>query len=434
MNIMDYSLFQKLTESELDNYLSEIDLALEFHIKWMAELNRALICHTETDLQQIQNILTNDNHFNRWYNSVKEGELITMPAFKTLGEIHVEMLKAGRDMLSTTHRKENICASEYDRFMSLTSILRHQMNILKSKVKSDLKLVAKLMGKVFENAEEGVMITDAEAHILNVNQSFVRVTQYTKEEVLGKKPSILHSGNQDVAFYRRMWDVLLRERRWQGEIWNRRKNNEIYPEWLSITAVTDDNGDVGHYIGIFSDVSTESDGDERLYHLAHYDSLCNLPNRMLFYDRLRQAISRSKRNDQKIAIMFMDLDGFKEVNDEYGHIVGDELLQLVSLRVVAVLRESDTLARIGGDEFTIIITDIDDKKSIGKIATKILLSVQEMCKLHGHEFNISASIGISLYPDDGEEISLLVKQADMAMYKAKKEGKNGFRFFDISME
>jgi len=431
---MDYTLFQKLTESELDSYLNDIDLALEFHIKWLAELNRALICHTEAELQQVQNILINDNHFSRWYHSVEEDALIEMPAFTTLGEVHAEMLKLGRDLLTKACQKEEICTSEYELFTTLTSSLRHQMNLLKSKVKSDLRLVAKLMGKVFENADEGVMITDADARILNVNQSFVRVTQYSKEEVLGKKPDILHSGNHDNAFYRRMWDILLQEHRWQGEIWNRRKDNEIYPEWLSITAVTDDNGDIGHYIGIFSDVSTESDGNERLYHLAHYDSLCNLPNRMLFYDRLRQSISRSKRNDQKIAVMFMDLDGFKVVNDKYGHTVGDELLQLVSRRVDAALRETDTLARIGGDEFTIIVTDIDNEESVSKIAMKILSTVKENCKLHGHEFNISASLGISLFPVNGQDIHMLVKQADVAMYKAKKDGKNRFKFFDISME
>lgn len=431
---MDYSLFQKLTESELDNYLSEIDLALEFHIKWLSELNRALICHTGSDLYQVQNILTNDDHFNRWYYGIRDEDLLDTSVFKSLGNIYSEMLKRGSALLSSVGQKNRICVSDYDAFISLTSELRHKVNIFKSKIRSDLKLVAKLMGKVFENAEEGVMITDSESYILNVNQAFVNVTQYSKEEVLGKTPSFLHSGNQDKGFYERMWDVLLREGRWQGEIWNRRKNNEIYPEWLSITSVQDDNGDTSHYIGIFSDVSTESESDERLYHLAHYDSLCNLPNRLLFYDRLRQSLSRSKRTDQKLAVMFMDLDGFKNVNDEYGHSIGDELLQKVSERVVATLRESDTIARIGGDEFTLILTDIENIESVGNIAMKILSTIQKDYSLHGNKFNISASIGISLSPDNGDDINLLVKQADIAMYRAKKEGKNRFRFYDESMD
>ena len=431
---MDCSLFQKLTDSEFDNYLSAIDLALEFHIKWLSELNRALVCHTETDIKQIQNILASDSHFNRWYNSVQDEELVEMPAFKRLGSIHNEMLKLGRALLSRTGQNEGVCANEYDKFIILTSELRHQINILKSKIKSDLKLAAKIMGKVFENAEQGVMITDAQSHILNVNHAFEKVTHYERAEVIGKKPDFLHSGNHDQSFYKRMWSILLREKRWQGEIWNRRKNNEVYPEWLSITAVLDDNGDISHYIGIFSDVSTESEGDERLYHLAHYDSLCDLPNRMLFYDRLRQSLSRSKRNDQKIAVMFMDLDNFKAVNDEYGHIVGDEILQQVSKRVVAALRESDTIARIGGDEFTLIITDIEDIESVSRIAQKILSTTQEPYKLHGHEFSISTTIGISLFPDNCEDIKMLVKQADVAMYKAKREGKNRYQFYDASME
>ncbi|VAW91948.1 diguanylate cyclase/phosphodiesterase (GGDEF & EAL domains) with PAS/PAC sensor(s) [hydrothermal vent metagenome] len=430
---MDLSLFQKLTESELDNYLNEIDLVVEFHIKWLSELNRALVCHTVIERQQIQNILSTDEHFTRWHQGIHDEELIKMPAFKVLGVIHTEMLKLASSLLAHAGRGEQICVDEYDRFTLLTHELRSQIAELKNKIKVNLQLVAKLMGKVFENAKEGVMITDVDSYILNVNQAFVKVTQYTKEEVLGKKPSILHSGNHDKGFYERMWDVLLREKCWQGEVWNSRKNSEIYPEWLSITAVLDDNDDTTHYIGIFSDVSVRNEGDDRLYHLAHYDCLCDLPNRMLFYDRLRQSLSRSKRSNQKIAVMFMDLDGFKQVNDEYGHGVGDELLQQVSQRVTAVLRESDTLARIGGDEFTIIINDIDRAESIDAIATKILETIQESYFLHDVEFNISASLGISLFPDNSEDVNTLVKHADIAMYKAKQEGKNRFKYFNKSM-
>lgn len=431
---MDYSLFQKLSESELDNYLSEMDLAIEFHVKWLSELNRGLICQNESHFEQLQNILTTDDHFARWYNSAISEDLVEMPYFIKLGEIHNDMLLLAQELLGKASKKEYISTIEYDKFVSLTSKFRQHINKLKSKVKSDLKLVAKLMGKVFENADEGVMITDVHSNILNVNRSFEKVTQYERDEVIGKKPSLLHSGNHDESYYHRMWDIITREHRWQGEIWNRRKNNEIYPEWLSITAVFDDNNKVSHYIGIFSDVSTENEGNERLYHLAHYDSLCNLPNRLLFYDRLRQAISRYKRNDSQIAVMFMDLDGFKKINDDYGHVVGDELLQHVSKRVVSMLRESDTIARIGGDEFTLIINDVENIESLHIIANKILMLIQESYTLHGNVFNISASIGISLLPDNTEDMNTLVKQADIAMYKAKKEGKNQFKFYDSSME
>ena len=431
---MEISLFQKLTESELDNYLNDIDLALEFHIKWLAELTRTLLCHHQLDFNEESVFDLNNEYFNRWYNSVCDQELLDMPAFSSLNIIHGNMLNVARQLISTVANNEVICCKEYDRFTALAADLRHNIQLLKTKIKSDLKLVAKLMGKVFENAEEGVMITDAQSRILNVNQSFTSVTQYTQEEVLGKKPSILHSGHHDIGFYQRMWVVLTKEHRWQGEIWNRRKNNDIYPEWLSITAVFDDKGDVTHYIGIFSDVSTESEGNDRLYRLAHYDSLCNLPNRLLFYDRLRQSVSRSRRNDQRIAVMFMDLDGFKKVNDEHGHGVGDELLQQVSKRVAEVLRESDTIARIGGDEFTLIINDIDNIESINTIVEKILTSITEPHTVNHASFHISASIGISLYPDNSEDMNTLVKQADIAMYKAKKQGKNCYKFYDKTMD
>jgi len=430
---MGYYLFKKLTESELNIYLDEIDLVIEFHIKWLSEVNRALICHTESDALHVKNSHNSDDYFNRWYNSSTESDLIKIPAFKVLKNIHTEIIALSHELLSTAVQDISICTTDYDRLISLATELRHQINIIKTTIKSNLKLVAMLMGKVFENAEEGVMITDENSHILNVNQAFVRVTQYTKEEVLGKTPKFLHSGTHDEGFYERMWSVLIRDGRWQGEIWNKRKNNENYPEWLSIIAVNDDDSNVRHYIGIFSDVSTESEGNERLYRLAHYDSLCDLPNRMLFYDRLRQELLRSKRSKHKIAVMFMDLDDFKNVNDDYGHVVGDELLQQVSKRVVKVLRESDTIARIGGDEFTLIITDFDNKKSVTKIATKILSTIQESYSLQGNKFTISASIGISMSPDDSEDINMLVKQADIAMYKAKREGKNCYKFYDKLM-
>lgn len=430
---MDYSLFQKLTESELDNYLSEMDLALEFHVKWLSDLNRALICQSDSHFEQLQKLLATDDHFTRWYNSAKDEDLAETPYFINLGDMHNKMLLHAQRLLTKASKNEIIPTLDYDEFILLTSSFRQQINKLKSKVKSDLRLVAKLMGKVFENAEEGVMITDADSNILNVNNSFEKVTQYSRDEVIGKKPSLLHSGNHDNGFYRRMWEIIVREHRWHGEIWNRRKNNELYPEWLSITAVLDDSNTVSHYIGIFSDVSTENEGNERLYHLAHYDSLCNLPNRMLFYDRLRQAVSRIKRSDKQIAVIFMDLDGFKAVNDDYGHSIGDELLQHVSKRVVSMLRESDTLARIGGDEFTLIINDVENIDSLKIIATKILSIIQEPYTLHGNTFTVSASIGISLLPDDTEDMNTLVKQADIAMYKAKKEGKNRFKFYDATM-
>lgn len=432
-DILDYTLFQKLSESEIDNYLNEIDLALEFHIKWLSDLNRSLICRDELNFDILKKILTTEDHFTRWFNSVKDDALLELPKFSTVGRMHSEMLVDAQSLLLKTSRKEYVSTLDYNQFDRSSSKFRNQLYIIKKTLKSDLKLIAKLMGKVFENAEEGVMITDVNSNILNVNSSFERMTQYSRDEVIGKKPSILHSGNHDDGFYERMWNDIIRDNRWQGELWNRRKNNEVYPEWLTITAVFDDNKKVSHYIGIFSDISTRSEGDEHLYHLAHYDSLCDLPNRMLFYDRLRQSVSRYKRDDKPIAVMFMDLDGFKKINDDHGHGVGDELLQYISKRLVSVLRESDTVARIGGDEFTFIINDVESLESLELIANKILSIIESSYTLHDNIYTVSASLGISLLPDNTEDMKILVKQADIAMYKAKKEGKNRIKFYDASM-
>ena len=430
---MDYTLFQKLSESELDNYITEMDLVLEFHVRWLSELNKALICQKELNFEHLKTILAADDHFTRWYNSINDDVLLEIPFFEKLSDLHGEMLIQAQCLLVKASRADQISMSDYNHFEILATRFRKDIIILKEKVKSNLKLIAKLMGKVFENAKEGVMITDADSNILNVNHSFEKVTLYSRDEVIGKKPSILHSGNHDNGFYERMWSEIHRDSRWQGELWNRRKNNEIYPEWLSITAVFDDSHKVTHYIGIFSDVSTETEGNERLYRLAHYDSLCELPNRMLFYDRLRQSVSRYKRNDKPIAVMFLDLDGFKQINDNHGHSIGDQLLQHVSKRIVSILRESDTVARIGGDEFTFVINDVENMDSLKLIATKLLTIIKEPYTLDGSVYTVSASIGISLLPDNTEDMNTLVKQADIAMYQAKKEGKNQYKFYESSM-
>ena len=426
---MDNFLFQKLTESELGQYLKDIDLALEFHIKWLSEINRVLICRTEPDIIQEDLLLNNDEYFSRWYRSVDEHELLYMSAFLRLGVIHDEAVDMAQDLLIKAQKQHAISLHDYDSFIELTSELRRHIDLVKSKIKNDLKIVAKIMGKVFENAEEGVMITDNESSILNVNQSFVRVTGYEKVEAIGQKPSFLHSGKQDSIFYTQLWDSLLRDNRWQGEIWNRRKNGETYPEWLSITAVLDDDGIVSHYIGIFSEVSTEIEGNERLYHLAHYDSLCDLPNRVLFYDRLKQSLARAKRGNTELAVLFLDLDGFKEINDQYGHDAGDNILQQVSARIQHAVRESDTFARIGGDEFTIILTEIGSTKDVEITADKLVSLIYKPFQLNGVEVTISASIGISIYPHDSMDMNTLVKKADIAMYNAKKGGKNKYYFY-----
>ncbi len=231
-------------------------------------------------------------------------------------------------------------------------------------------------------------------------------------------------------FYQNLWRDLLHSNHWEGEIWNKRKDGKIYPEWLSITAVMDDSGEVSHYIAIFSDITSQKDSEERLYYLAHYDNLSKLPNRLAFHDRLRQAISRAKRSQNEVAVMFLDLDGFKEVNDTLGHNAGDQVICEVAIRLSAAMRETDTIARFGGDEFTILLSEIEERKGIETAAQKIIDAVAKPIHIEGADALVTTSIGISLFPQDGDDIDTLIRQADMAMYAAKEAGKNKFLFYD----
>ncbi len=427
---MDLSLFQRLTASELDQYLSEIDLALEYHNRWLAAVNRALVCRETDDIKHFNQDLLHHCYFGRWYASVDEPDLIREPAYQTIGDVHGQLHQQVRLLVTKVEQGQALSIADYDRFTSINKVFRQAVGDLKGTIKHDLRLIATLMGKIFENAEEGVIITDKTARILNVNPAFCKVTGYTRAEVLGQNPRLLHSGRQDKAFYEVLWDELQERNRWEGEIWNRRKDGKIYPEWLSISAVMDDAGEVTHYVAIFSDITSQKDSEERLYYLAHYDNLSKLPNRLAFHDRLRQAISRAKRNQNQVAVMFLDLDGFKQVNDTLGHNAGDEVIREVALRLGAAMRETDTIARFGGDEFTILLAEIGAHEGVEIAAQKIIEAVAEPIKIENSQARVTTSIGISLYPQDGEDIDTLIRQADMAMYAAKESGKNKFLFYD----
>jgi diguanylate cyclase (GGDEF)-like protein len=226
-----------------------------------------------------------------------------------------------------------------------------------------------------------------------------------------------------------MWEELKLSGQWQGEIWNRNRQGDIYLEWLSIAAVRDEEGNISHYIGIFSDITSEKENEERLHYLAHYDQLTNLPNRILFTDRLKHALAMARRARNQVAVMFLDLDGFKAINDSLGHTTGDKLLRLVAERLTDCLRESDTVARFGGDEFTIVLPAIDDEESVAKIARKITEEVARPYLINSHRASVTTSIGISLYPADGQQAHTLIQKADKAMYHAKRHGKNHHEFY-----
>ncbi len=289
---------------------------------------------------------------------------------------------------------------------------------------------SRLAATVFESTHEGVIIADAQGLIVAVNQAFTRVTGYTEEESIGRRPSMLQSGRHDPDFYAAIWQALAEAGHWQGEIWNRRKNGELYPELLSISAVRDQRGEVCNYVGIFTDISQLKESEAKLSHLAHYDPLTGLPNRLLLSSRLQHAIEQALRQEYRLAVLFLDLDRFKNVNDSLGHQVGDELLRAVTERLGQRLRAEDTLARLGGDEFVVLLERLHEPRDAALVARTMLDALAEPFVLaRGHEVYIGASIGISLYPDDGLEVAQLIQHADVAMYQAKDQGRNAYGFY-----
>jgi diguanylate cyclase (GGDEF)-like protein/PAS domain S-box-containing protein len=290
-----------------------------------------------------------------------------------------------------------------------------------------------LASKVFEQSREGIMITDADQNIVMVNQAFTDISGFSAEEALGNNPKLLSSGKHSEQFYLIVSDNLKSKGFWQGEIWNRRKNGEIYPEWLSISKGLNHLGQVSEYVAIFSDISKIKEDEEKIQRLAHYDSLTNLVNRQLMMDRLDHAISSANRSKAPVSLLFIDLDHFKNVNDTLGHHIGDELLVDVANRMSGLLRVEDTLARQGGDEFIVVLPGVGEAGA-SHVAEKILNEVSKRIKIGAYELFITPSIGVAVYPQDGEDVASLLKNADAAMYQAKDDGRNTYRFFTHTMQ
>ncbi len=282
---------------------------------------------------------------------------------------------------------------------------------------------------VFENTADGVIITDADNNIIDVNRAFTEITGYRREEVLGKNPRILRSQRHDEKFYQALWNSLNTTGKWRGEIWNRRKDGSIYPEWLTISNVHEEGGKLTNYVAVFADISAVKHSQEQMEYLAHHDALTGLPNRLLFNDRLSHALNHAQRNRLMLAVTFLDLDRFKNINDSLGHQAGDALLKQVAKVLVRSVRQEDTVARIGGDEFILILENIHEAKDAMIAAEKLMLALNEPFKLEGQEIHVAASMGISLYPRDGKDASTLLRNADAAMYRAKEGGRNGYQFY-----
>lgn len=291
----------------------------------------------------------------------------------------------------------------------------------------------RLAASVFENTSEGVMVTDDKGVIVSVNPAFTEITGYSAAEAMGQRPSLLKSDHHDAVFYQRLWASVTDTGSWQGEIWNRRKGGEAFLEWLTINRIPEDDGTPAAFVAVFNDITELRRSDERIRHLAFHDALTGLPNRALIQDRLQHAIERSHREEIRLAVMFLDLDRFKGINDTLGHDVGDLLLQEVAARLKKGLRSMDTVARMGGDEFVVLLEDIETANHCADIAANLIESVQRPMQLQGNDIQIGTSVGIALCPEDGRDAMELMKHADTAMYAAKSAGRNTYRFFRSEM-
>lgn len=293
----------------------------------------------------------------------------------------------------------------------------------------------RLAAAVFDHASEGIIITASDGRILRVNPAFTTVTGYCPEEVIGRNPRMFSSGRHDADFYRTLWRTVQTSGQWQGDIWNRRKNGEVYPEWLSICSIRASSGELDYFVATFSDITERKRAEDKIIHQAYHDALTNLPNRVLFRDRLEQSLAFARRmRHQKVALLFIDLDRFKLINDSLGHAAGDQLLQLVAQRLREIGRQTDTLARLGGDEFTILLPDVGHVEEARVVADKVLAVMKQPFVVGGRDIFVSASIGISMYPDDSADVDVLMKHADTAMSSVKKQGRNGFHIYTDALD
>lgn len=297
----------------------------------------------------------------------------------------------------------------------------------------DVQNERQLAAKVLENISEGVIVTDEKGRILSVNPAFENVTGYSDEEVFGKNPSMLQSGIHGQEFYKNMWESILETGNWKGEIWNKKKNGEVYPEWLTISSIKDKDGRVTNFVAVFSDITDRKRTEEKLRELAHFDSLTGVANRYSLNTRLESMLKTASKYNQQLAILFLDLDRFKQINDTLGHSYGDLLLQEVAFRLKGLIKNKDIIARFGGDEFVIVLTNIKHPKEAVHLAENIIHILSESILLNNQEVYVSTSIGISLFPLDGTTGDTLLRNSDKAMYEAKSSGKNHFEFYHADM-
>ena len=353
--------------------------------------------------------------------------LIVLASFMvTSALLHLMVSRARRHYLTL----QALARSQEDIIGERTREIEERNNDLNAEVAERRRREGELRiaGAVFDCAAEAIVVTDASNRIVRVNPAFTAITGYTPKEVMARNPSILKSGRHNAAFYVEMWGTLHESGHWEGEIWNRHKNGDVYVEWLSIAKIDDAEGG-GQYLGIFHDITRRKEAEELLRHKAHHDALTDLPNRTLFNDRLQASFNQAKRHHRIFALLLVDLDRFKEVNDTLGHAAGDELLVEAARRLTSCVRESDTVARLGGDEFAIILTEVTDDNEAEGIVQRAVLMLNEPYYLDAGTAHISGCIGIALYPQHGQDSEQLQRNADVALYAAKEGGRNTYRVY-----
>ncbi len=291
-----------------------------------------------------------------------------------------------------------------------------------------------LTAKVFENTLEGITITDVSGYVIEANAAFCKITGYSREEIVGKNLRILQSGLQSTSFYETMWQSILTTGCWQGEVWNRKKNGELYAEWLSISAIKNEDGQVANYLGVSSDITESKQHEKQLNRIAHYDALTGLPNRTLLDDRLKQAVARAVREQSMMAVCYLDLDGFKSINDSMGHDAGDRALIEIARRIKDTIRGGETVARLGGDEFVVLLLGLERGEECSMALDRLLSVIAEPISIGDKFFVLGASIGVSIYPMDDGDTDTLLRHADQAMYSAKQSGKNRFHVYDLALD
>ncbi|WP_417840433.1 EAL domain-containing protein [Terasakiella sp.] len=316
---------------------------------------------------------------------------------------------------------------QFEYVRRINSILEERSQALRASQNS-----LHLAHKIIEASLDGIIIVNSQGKIDYVNPTFTHVTGYSSDEAVGQTPALLKSGRHEENYYTEMWQQLQIDGYWQGEIWNRRKNGEVYPEWLTITAIRNDAGDIYQYAGIFCDISERKNQENQIRRLAYFDELTKLPNRRLFSDRLNMAVARSKRHHERLAIMFVDLDHFKKINDTLGHNTGDALLVEAAERLKHCTRDEDTVARMGGDEFILLFPEIESVDEVTKVAQRIVEAFSEPFIVDQQNLFVTASLGISVFPDDGEDTETIIKNADVAMYRSKDAGRSTYNLFNAS--